>query len=273
MRLFSLTLFILLTIISCNVDDTEMQIIDNENCVSTPFYEIIDTNSTSLQIACECDNHLIDLSTQLLPYGNIWSLHYLCDTEQFDKIPTMPNVTHLTSEVLTANVLAFPNLEVFRNESFMETPLPYQLRFLTKLREMTLYNVSSFPNILGDIPLETFKLSYERTALHPTISVPSNLSQLKNLTELSLKNMDLVLFTDYENLQDLEHLSIKNTTLARIPSSPNQWSKMKTIEMTEVDFRGNLSNFFGDMDSLKTAYFSEMQLNETAQKIFTKRQI
>jgi Leucine-rich repeat (LRR) protein len=265
MKLKLLTIFVLLSLIACNVDENQPIAVD-ENCLSAPFYETTDSNSISLQITCSCDNHFINLSTQLLVYDSVWSLHYRCDSERFNTIPPMSSVTHLTSEVLTANVLAFPNLEVFRNETSMETSLPYQLRFLQNLREMTLFNVSSFPDIIGDIPLETFKISYERTPSNPTIFVPSNLPQLKNLKELSFKNMGLIILTDYENLRNLEHLSIRNTTLARIPSTVNQWSKMKTIEMTAVDFRGNLSNFFGDMDSLKNAYFGEMELDETAQE-------
>lgn len=78
--------------------------------------------------------------------------------------------------------------------------------------------------------------------------------------------MDLIICTNYENLRNLEYLNIENTTLARIPSVANQWSKLKILELKTVDFRGNLPDIFDDMDSLESVYLSEMEVDETLQQ-------
>lgn len=262
------TFFILAICISftaCNSDAEITPAALDSNCDFVPFYENYDNDSEALLIDCPCQDSL-NLSSELLPYTNVWSLNYSCNETQFDQIPAMSSVTHLTSEVMTGNITAFQNLEVFKNRTFMETPLAYQLRYLPNLREITLFNATSFPDIIGDIPLETFKISYNRTPSFPNVIVPSNLYELKNLTELTFKNMDLVILTNYNNLENLEYWKIENTTLARMPSNANQWTKLKTLEMTEVDFRGNLSDVFSDMNSLETIYLSEMEVTATMQE-------
>ncbi|MFK7946880.1 MAG: leucine-rich repeat domain-containing protein [Saprospiraceae bacterium] len=267
MKLFNLLiLFVILGLMACNKDEIQPITDDNDDCNHQPFYEVFDTNSISIQIACKCDDEVIDLTNQLLSYNSVWSIDYDCEAERFNQIPVMPSVTHLNSEVLTANVLNFPNLEVFKNQVHMETPLPYQLRLLLHLKEMTLFNPISFPDIISDIPLEKFKISFERTTSFPNVTIPSNLSQLKNLKELKIKNMGLIILTDYDNLSDLEYLEVENTTLARIPSVTNQWSKLKALELKTVDFRGNLPAIFQDINSLETVYLSDMEVDETIQE-------
>ena len=86
-----------------------------------PFYETIDSNAIVLEIKCPCETETFDLSTKLVPYSNIQSMIYDCDAARFEQIPTMPSVTRLSSNVMTSNITAFPNLEIFRNNGIMET--------------------------------------------------------------------------------------------------------------------------------------------------------
>lgn len=271
-----LSLFLLVVsigLIACNEQESlEEPIVVNDNCGSyIPFYEQQDSTVLSLNIECNCTDSFVDLSTKLAPYMNVLNINFNCNTSQFDRIPTMPSVTHLTSNVTTSNVSAFPNLEVYRNKSFTTMPLAYQLRFLPNLREITLFNAINFPDFIKDIPLDVFKITFQGIDSE-IISLPSNLPSLSNLKELNIRNVNLSIFTDFENLISLEKLTLSNTLWVRIPSVPNQWSKLKTLDLSALELRGSgdIPDFFDDMDSLETVYISEMEVTTNTQKHIAK---
>jgi Leucine-rich repeat (LRR) protein len=176
----------------------------------------------------------------------------------------MPNVTHLTSNVTTGNIQAFPNLEVYSNKEFMNRPLAYQIIFLPKLREVNLFNAISFPEIIATKQWDVFKMTFQNTGTH-TVELPPNLNALTNLKELNIRNIQLALFTGFDNLTSLESLKISNVLWARIPSTPNQWSKLKTLEVSEVELRGSIPDIFDGLDSLETVYINKTSVSTTSQ--------
>ncbi len=250
---------------SCKVAPIIEPLIDEVCDDFEPFYETTDSNSTALQINCPCETKTFDLSTKLVPYSNVQSLIYDCDIERFEQIPMMPSVTRLSSNIMTSNITAFPNLEVFKNNTIMETPLAYELISMPNLKELSLFNVTQFPDVLGTRPLENFKMVYENTPSY-MVTVPNNLYQLANLKELVLTNMDIVSFINFENLASLESIKIDKTNIIRFPNLNNQWSKLRTFELSEITMRGGVPNFFGNADSLETIYLSEMELSENLQE-------
>ncbi|RMG27630.1 MAG: hypothetical protein D6730_06860, partial [Bacteroidetes bacterium] len=225
-----------------------------------PFYELQDTNAHSLSVACACQDTAIDLSARLRPYTQVRQLVFRCEARHFDQIPRMPAVTHLTSEVITPNILAFPNLEVYHNKTYLEQPVPNQILFLPKLREVVLFNATRFSSLLGTKPLEVFKMSFQNTASH-RIQLPPNLHTLKNLTALNIQDIDLALFSNFEHLQSLQSLRLSRVLWARIPQTPGQWPRLKSLELSEVRLRGQIPDIFEHLDSLQRVYISETNVS------------
>lgn len=265
MKSFTILGLVLIITISCNKQDNLEPIVMNDACSTyIPFYEQQDTNALALSIECNCQDSFVDLSSKLLPYTNVANVDFNCTSNQFDLIPTMPSVKVLTSDVTTGNILSFPNLEVYRNKSYMSRPLSAQIMFLSELKELSLLNVINFPDILGTKQLDEFKMTFQSTAAQ-TVALPSNLSALSNLKELTIRDLNLAMFTNFDNLASLESLRLSNVLWVRIPNEPNQWSKLKTLEISDVEFRGsgNLPDIFDDMDSLATIYISETNVTAT----------
>ncbi len=201
-----------MSIIACEDQNSLEPIAVNDACDSyIPFYEQQDSNAMSISIECNCKDSFVDLSTKLMPYTDVVNLDFNCNASQFNLIPTMPSVKLLTSDVATSNILAFPNLEVYKNKSFMERPLAAQIIFLPQLKEVALFNVTKFPDVLGTKPLDIFKMTFQNTALQ-TIELPDNLHTLSNLTELNIRNMNLAIFSNYENLVNLENLTLSKVS-------------------------------------------------------------
>jgi Leucine-rich repeat (LRR) protein len=265
-QLILLVLIILTSLTACERQGELEPIVQNDICNSyIPFYEQQDSNASSISIECTCQDSFVDLSTKLLPYSDVTSLNFNCNSSQFDLIPTMPSVTHLTSDITTGNIQAFPNLEVYRNNTFMDRPLAYQILFLPKLKEVVLFNAISFPEMISTKSWDVFRMTFQNTGTH-TIELPANLNTLTNLKELNIRNIRLALFTGFDNLTSLESLKMSNVLWARIPSTPNQWSKLKTLEVSEVELRGNLPDIFDGLDSLKSIYINETEVSTTSQQ-------
>jgi len=265
MKLSNLLLITILSLSSCKVAPIIEPITDEVCDDFEPFYETTDSSSIVLEIKCPCEMETFDLSTKLVPYAAVQSLIYECNETQFNQIPTMPSVTNLSSKIMTGNIRAFPNLEVFRNNGIMETPIAYELISMPNLKEISLFNVTQFPDVLGTRPLEEFKITYENSASY-NISVPNNLYQLANLKELSLNNLNVTDFSNWGNLSSLENLKVINTPIIRFPNTANQWTKMKTFELSKVTMRGGRPNFFQYADSLETIYLSEMEVSDNLQE-------
>ena len=263
---------VLISAVACDMspqDDFEHLDV-NENCVSyIPFYEQQDSNTTSLWIECICQDSIVDLGSKLVPYTAVEIINFNCDASQFDLIPTMPSVTHLTSEVTTANIQAFPNLEVFQNRSQMKGTLAPQLIFLPKLRELILFNVTNFSSVIDRIPLDVFKMTFEDTESQK-ISLPSNLNTLINLKELVIRNINTAVFSGYEDLVGLERLSVSDVLWVRIPETPNQWPELKMLDVRDVSLRGNLPDIFADMGNLEIIYIGGTPLSTTTFRNLTK---
>lgn len=265
MKLSNLLIITILGLSACKVTPIPEPLIDEICDTFEPFYETTDSNSIVLQIKCPCASEILDLTTKLVPYANVQSMIYDCDAERFEQIPSMPSVTRLSSKVMTGNIRAFPNLEIFRNNGIMETPLAYELISMPNLKELSLFNVTQFPDVLGTRPLEKFKMAYENTAAYNIIA-PNNLNQLANLKELVLTNMDVVSFVNFENLASLESVKVDKTNIIRFPTVTNQWSKLRHFELSEITMRGGTPNFFQNADSLETIYLSEMEISENLQE-------
>ena len=269
MKLLSLVILIVsISIIACDSPENLEPIIANNDCEAyVPFYEQQDTNALFLSVECKCLDNSVDLNAKLGLYTGVENLDFNCDESQFDLIPTMPSVTQLTSEVTTANIQAFPNLEVFKNKSYMDKPLAYQITFLPKLKEIVLFNAINFPDFIGTKPLDVFKMTFQNTGSH-TITLPANLHTLTNLTELNIQNIEIAIFSNFEHLTNLEKLKLSNVLWVRIPQTANQWQKLKTLELSQISFRGsgNIPDMFEDMDSLETVYISETPITTTSQK-------
>lgn len=261
-----LFLIVSISIIACDKQESLEPIVANDTCETyIPFYEQQDSNALSLNIECNCKDSFVDLTTKLAPYSDVVSLNFNCDANQFDLIPEMLSVTHLTSDVITSNIQAFPNLEVYKNKLFMDSPLPYQITFLPKLREVTLLNVVNFPSFIATKPLDVFKMTFQSTESQ-NIILPANLNTLANLTELNIRNVHIAMFTDFDNLVNLQTLKLSNTLWVRVPSSPNQWPKLKTLELSEIELRGSIADMFEDMDSLETVYIEKTVVSTNSQK-------
>lgn len=268
MKRYILLLLVLLVVLSaCRDKEVFIPIltVDDACTYYIPFYERQDSQAISLNIECVCQDSFVDLNTRLLPYKEVELINFNCNTNQFDQIPAMPSVKQLTSDVVTSNIQAFQNLEVFKNKSYLETPIPYQIIFLPKLKEVVLLNATNFHEIIGTKDLEVFKMTFQNTATRE-ITLPSNLSALTNLKELTIRNINLAMFTNFDNLVSLESLQLSNVLWVRIPQSPNQWSKLRELELSEVRLRGSIPDIFDDMDSLETIYISETELTATTQR-------
>lgn len=257
----------LIFIVACqsNQLDVVEPIATNDDCEAyVPFYEQFDTLATKLKVECGCKDSIVDLNNKLGPYTKVSSLDFKCDVKQFDLIPKMPSVKHLISEVITENVLAFPNLEVLENKTFMENPLPVELMFLPDLKELILFNPKDFPSILGTKPLEVFKVTFQNTATE-SVELPNNFHNLRNLKELNIYNIDRALFSNFEYLAGLECLRLSNVLWGRIPRTANQWPLLKTLEVSNVDIRGGVPDIFEGKDSLTSVYISETELSTNEQ--------
>ena len=267
--LFTLVLSVVL--LSCKKDNIIEEIEENDVCSSfIPFYEQQDSNALSLSIECDCLDSNVNLNSKLMSYTDVINVNFNCDAARFNSIPTMPSVKLLSSNVTTGNVLAFPNLEVYRNKSYMSKPLAYQLRFLPNLREVILYNAVNFSDFIASKPLDVFKMTFQSTAEH-SITLPNNIYTLTNLKELIIRDVELAIFTNYENLVSLEHLELSNIDRwVRIPETTNQWSKLKTLAVSNVELRNDIPDIFEDMDSLETVYFRETEISTNTQKHLSK---
>ncbi len=260
-----LLIFGLFCLSACKVAPIAEPLVDEVCDTFEPFYETTDINSVALEIKCPCEAEPIDLPTNLAPYTSVQNMIYKCDMDRFNQIPTMPSVTRLSSKVMTSNITAFPNLEIFKNNELMETSLAYELISMPNLKELSLFNVTQFPDVLGTRALENFNMIYENSDAY-NVNVPSNLYQLVNLKELSLKNMNVTDFTNWGNLSSLEHFKVNNTPIIRFPNINNQWDKLRSFEMSEVTMRGGTPNFFQYADSLTTIYLAEMEVSDRLQE-------
>lgn len=268
---FLLIVSILIT--SCNKGDIYEPTETDDFCNSfVPFYEQQTSDVLSLSIYCECLDSAVDLSNKLMDYTNVGDIDFNCDAAHFDKIPTMNSVRQLTSNITTNNIVAFPYLEVYKNKSYTDEPLASQLTALGNLREVVLLNVVNFPDFFATKSLEVFKMTFENTA-EQTINLPSNLSVLRNLKELTIRDIESVVrFTNYENLSSLEHLKLSNILWVGIPETPNQWAKLKTLQVSDVELRGDrtLPDIFESMDSLESVYISGTEVSTDTQKHISK---
>ncbi|MEL6672839.1 MAG: hypothetical protein AAFR61_11630 [Bacteroidota bacterium] len=233
-----------------------------------PFYEKHDSTVSSLRVTCDCQDSTIDLAGKLAPYQQLTQLYFDCDADKFDQLPELPTVTHLITEVTTQNITAFRNLEKLENKVYMKEELSPQILFLTKLREVVLYNAINVPSTIRTGSFEHFSMTFEHTAVQP-ITLPENLELFHNLHELDIRNVDLAIFSDFDQLTSLEHLKISGSLWVRIPSEPNQWPQLKTLEVSNARLRGDIPDMFRDMDSLKTVYIGDSPLTtESQQHIF-----
>ncbi|MEL6593483.1 MAG: hypothetical protein AAFQ68_25510, partial [Bacteroidota bacterium] len=89
---------------------------------------------------------------------------------------------------------------------------------------------------------------------------------LSNLKELNLRDLDIALFSGYEELTKLERLRLSNLTWGRIPQTSNQWPKLKELDLFEVSIRGQFPDIFEGMDSLETIYIGKTELPTIAQQ-------
>ncbi len=270
--LFLLVITIVFT--ACNKGNEIQPIETDDSCSSfIPFYEQQDANALSLSIHCDCLGEGVDLSNQLMPYTNVVDIDFNCDAAHFDLIPTMNSVKSLTSNITTENITsAFPYLEVYKNKSYTKEPLARELIFFGNLREVVLLNAVNFPNIIATKSWDVFKMTFERTSEH-TFELPSNLSALRNLKELTIRDIESVVrFTNYENLSGLEHLKLSNILWVGIPETPNQWSNLKTLQVSDVELRGSrtIPDIFENMDSLKSIYISGTEVTNNTQRHISK---
>lgn len=147
----------------------------------------------------------------------------------------------------------------------MDRPLPYQITFLPNLREVVLLNVINFPSFISTKPLDVFKMTFQSTESREII-LPANLHTLANLTELNIRNVNLSMFTDFDDLVNLETLKLSNTLWVRVPSTSNQWPKLKTLELSEIELRGSIADMFEDMDSLETIHIERTVVSTVSQE-------
>ncbi|MFK7903812.1 MAG: hypothetical protein AB8B69_01745, partial [Chitinophagales bacterium] len=267
-------LVIAIAFTACNKGDGLRPIETNNDCSSfIPFYEQQDANALTLSIYCDCLDTAIDLSNQLMAYTEVVEIDFNCDAAHFNQIPTINSVKSLTSNITTEHITsAFPYLEVYKNKSYTKEPLARELIFFGNLREVVLLNAVNFPNIIGTKSWDVFRMTFQNTTEH-VIELPSNLSALKNLKELAIRDIESVIrFTNYENLSGLEHLELSNILWVGIPETPNQWSNLKTLQISDVELRGSrtLPDIFGDMDSLESIYISGTEVSTNTQMHISK---
>ena len=114
-------------------------------------------------------------------------------------------------------------------------------------------------------------MTFESTAEH-TIELPSNLSVLRNLTELIIRDIQVVRFTGYENLTALEHLELSNVRWVSIPETANQWPNLKTLQLFDVELRGSrtIPDIFENMDGLESVYISGTEVSTNTQRHISK---
>ena len=270
--LFLLAISILLT--ACNKGDDISPILPDDSCDSfIPFYEQQDVNTSSLSVYCNCLEADVNLSSQLMAYTKVVNMDFNCDAAEFDKIPTMNSVKSLTSNTTTAHITsAFPYLEVYKNKSYTKEPLARELVFFGNLREVVLLNAVNFPDFLAIASWDVFKMTFESTA-EQTIELPSNLSALRNLKELTIRNINVARFTNYENLTSLEHLELSNVSRwVSIPETENQWPNLKTLQVSDVELRGSrtIPDIFENMNDLESVYISGTEVSTNTQKHISK---
>ena len=268
-----LLLMFLVTFTSCNKGDNFVPIEKNEDCSTfIPFYEQQNTDASSLTIHCDCLDSDVDLDNKLMAYTKVESINFNCDAEQFDKIPTMNSVKSLTSNITTNNIVAFPYLEVYKNKSYTDAPLTSQLTALGNLKEVVLLNTVNFPDFLASASWDIFKMTFENTAEH-TIELPANLSVLRNLKELTIRDIESVVrFTNYEDLKSLEHLKLSNILWVGIPETVNQWPNLKTLQVSDVELRGGrtLPDIFENMNDLELIHISGTEVSTNTQRHISK---
>lgn len=265
--LFLLTISILLT--ACNKGNDVQPIATDNSCDSfIPFYEQQDVNASSLSVHCDCLEADVDLNKQLMAYEDVVNIDFNCDAAYFDQIPTMNSVLSLTSNITTQHIIsAFPYLEVYKNKSYTKEPLARELAFFGNLREVVLLNVVNFPDFLATASWDVFKMTFE-SSTEQTIELPSNLSALRNLKELSIRNINVARFTNYENLTSLEHLELSNVNRwVSIPETANQWSNLKTLQISDVELRGSrtIPDIFENMNDLESVYISGTEVSTNTQ--------
>lgn len=270
------TLFLLVISIAftaCNKGDNSEPIEADGSCDSfIPFYEQQNNNALSLSVYCDCLDSDVDLSSKLMPYAEVVNMDFNCDVEQFDKIPTMNSVKSLSSNTTTNNIVAFPYLEVYKNKSYTDEPLTSQLTALGNLREVVLLNAVNFPDFLASASWDVFKMTFENTS-EQTIDLPSNLSVLRNLKELTIRDIESVVrFNNYENLKSLEHLKLSNILWVGIPETVNQWPNLKTLQVSDVELRGGrtIPDIFENMNDLESIYISGTEVTTNTQRHISK---
>ncbi len=274
MKLSTLFLLILpITLITCKKAEIRPIEIDDSCSSFIPFYEQQDVNALALSIYCDCLDDAVDLRNKLMPYTEVVDIDFNCDAEQFNRIPTMNSVKSLTSNITTKHITsAFPYLEVYKNKSYTNEPLPRELIFFGNLREVVLLNAVNFPDIITTKSWDVFKMTFENTTEH-TVELPSNLSALKNLKELIIRDIESVVrFTNYENLSALEHLELSNILWVGIPTTANQWSNLKTLQVSDVELRGGrtLPDIFENMEDLESIYISGTEVTTDTQRHISK---
>ena len=251
------------TMVGCSWNRWDDEFLDrpiSKNCDAfVPFYDQQPLSARSLSIEC-CADSLADLNFRLADYTLAESIHFNCSAEQFDRIPSMPSVTALRSEVMTDNVLAFPNLRSFKNQTYLEEDLSANLFFLDSLRELVLVNPTGFPDILGTMPLEVFKMTF-RHSNERRVVLPDNLPALKTLKELRIEDLDVVIFSDFEELTGLRKLRLSKVDVARFPRVDDLWPELSFLEMNEFNVRGQLPDVFADMTQLDTVLISRSEIS------------
>ncbi|MGB0929943.1 MAG: leucine-rich repeat domain-containing protein [Chitinophagales bacterium] len=272
MRLSILFIFaICIVLANCSKEDDFRPIEVNSSCSSssfTPFYEQQDANALSLSIYCDCLDTAIDLSNKLMAYTEVVDIDFNCEAAYFNQIPAMNSVRSLTSNTTTEHIIsAFPYLEVYKNKSYTKEPLARELAFFGNLKEVVLLNTVNFPDFLATASWDVFKMTFQSTA-EQAITLPSNLSVLRNLKELTIRDVvEVVRFTNYENLNSLKHLELSNILWVGIPETSNQWPNLKTLQISDVELRGSrtLPDIFEDMNSLESVYISGTEVSTNTQ--------
>lgn len=237
-----------------------------------PFYEETDTNSSYLYVECSCQDSMIDLATKLAPYHSVQHLTFTCNESQFDAIPLMPSVKTLKSSIMTSNIMAFPNLEIFIDsdgssyDNFMETPFVSELTLLPNLKKIEVHNLFEFPDEIGTIPLEEFKIVYRGYAGRN--GIPSNLHKLTNLTSLELNwygSESFIIPDNYGDLINLQHLAILGLD-TDIPYTFNQLTNLKSVSFRNLKISTDLPNIFENMDSLVNIDIYRTSISINSQK-------
>ncbi|MEO0469951.1 MAG: hypothetical protein AAF206_10060, partial [Bacteroidota bacterium] len=111
--------------------------------------------------------------------------------------------------------------------------------------------------------------SFRNTSPSQNIILPTNLHTLSNLKELDIRDLNVAIFSNFEQLVSLEKLRLENVLWVRIPQGADQWPKLKSLEVSEVELRGDLPDMFRGMNSLTSIYIRETPLTtESQQHIF-----